>query len=179
MLRAVPCTAEDYKRQVAREIASLQGRRIPGLTAVAIQVAEHRRWVDGVLVAVPSVIEVNVPGPENSVYEDGVFTVLLTYPPATYVHIMDYGDVTVAFVTPVFHPDVGEDGSVCAAVTARLLRRTSYSYESQAERVIPALLRLLASVASEDCETAVANAASEAAGGGGNAAARELLLTDR
>jgi ubiquitin-protein ligase len=47
-------------------------------------------------------------GPEGSDYEGGVFVVLITFPTG-------YPQASPArkFVTPIFHPNVAEDGALC------------------------------------------------------------------
>jgi len=82
------------------------------------------------------VLLVTLPGPPNSLYEEGVFQVKITLP-AQY----PYKSPSVGFVTRVFHPNVDEaSGSICLDVLSKTWS-PMFSLKNILESFIPQLLQ--------------------------------------
>ena len=78
---------------------------------------------------------VSIPGPSDSLYEDGIFYVRITLP-AQY----PYKSPSVGFVTKVFHPNVDEvSGSICLDVLSKTWS-PMFTLKNVLESFLPQLL---------------------------------------
>ena len=79
---------------------------------------------------------VSIPGPSDSLYEDGIFYVRITLP-AQY----PYKSPSVGFVTKVFHPNVDEvSGSICLDVLSKTWS-PMFTLKNVLESFLPQLLQ--------------------------------------
>ncbi|ESO86130.1 hypothetical protein LOTGIDRAFT_176030 [Lottia gigantea] len=75
--------------------------------------------------------EVVILGPGDTIYEGGVFKAELTFP-KEYPH----RPPKMKFVTEMFHPNIGPDGSVCISILHEP-GDDKYGYEKASERWLP------------------------------------------
>ncbi|ESP01503.1 hypothetical protein LOTGIDRAFT_225382 [Lottia gigantea] len=112
--------AQDQSSLLLRkQLKELNKHPVEGFSAGLIDDDDLYKW------------EVVILGPGDTIYEGGVFKAELTFP-KEYPH----RPPKMKFVTEMFHPNIGPDGSVCISILHEP-GDDKYGYEKASERWLP------------------------------------------